>query len=176
MPRVRADARKEHDVDSMNNWALKFLRWGMGLTVLGLVTGYFPLGHYLMMGAIPSCPSAPIHGHTILLSFVGMTLFGLAYRALPAWMHGEPPLRLIALHFWLTAIGVIGVCINGTIGYEIIGTFRPDFYYVGAEAEAARNLWFALDGACLTIYGAGCIVFLYIVMKKTSYTAAAAMV
>jgi hypothetical protein len=159
----------------MANWALKFVRWGMGLSVLGLVTGYFPLGHYLMMGAIPSCPSAPIHGHTILLSFVGMTLFGLVYRALPSWMTGEPPIQLVRLHFWLTAVGVIGVCVNGTFGYLLIAMFRPDFYYAGA-APAARNLWFAIDGAFLTMYAAGCIVFLYIVVRKTSYTAAAATV
>jgi hypothetical protein len=33
----------------MDNWALKFIRWGMGLTVLGLITGYFPLGHYYIV-------------------------------------------------------------------------------------------------------------------------------
>ena len=32
-------------MDAMNNWALKFVRWGMGLSVVGLVTGYVPLGH-----------------------------------------------------------------------------------------------------------------------------------
>ena len=159
-------------MDSMNNWALKFIRWGMGLTVLGLVTGYVPLGHYLMLGAIPSCPSAPVHGHTVLLSFVGMTMFGLAYRALPSWMQGEPPIRLVAVHFWLTAVGVIGVCINGTIGYELLSLVRPDFYYNGAATQTVRNAWFAIDGVFLSIYGAGCIVFLYIVMKKTSYAAA----
>ncbi len=160
-------------MDSMNNWALKFVRWGMGLSVLGIVTGYFPLGHYLMKDALPSCPTAPVHGHTILLSFVGMTMFGLAYRALPAWMgKSDPPLRLIRLHFWLTVIGVLGVSVNGTIGYEILGAFQPDFYYIGAEAQSVRNLWFAIDGAFLTLYAAGCIVFVYIVMKKTAYVPA----
>src|ERR1700752_2568437 len=97
-------------MDAMNNWALKFVRWGMGLSVVGLVTGYLPLGHYLMMGAIPSCPAAPVHGHAILLIFVGMTIFGLAYRALPGWMGpGEPPVRLVRMHFWLAVIGVVGV-------------------------------------------------------------------
>jgi cbb3-type cytochrome oxidase subunit 1 len=159
----------------MDNWALKFVRWGMGLAVLGLVTGYVPLGHYLMMGAIPSCPAAPVHGHTILLSFVGMTMFGLAYRALPAWMpNGKPPLRLVGFHFWLTTIGVLGVCINGTIGYEVLGILvHPEFYYLGSQGQSVRNLWFAIDGVFLTSYAAGCVVFLYIVMTKTAYSSAA---
>jgi hypothetical protein len=164
-------------MDSMNNWALKFIRWGMGLTILGLVTGYFPLGHYLMKDALPSCPSAPVHGHTILLSFVGMTIFGLVYRALPAWMHdGAPPIALVRLHFWLAVIGVLGVSMNGTIGYEVLGAFQPDFYYAGAAAQNVRNLWFAIDGTFLTSYAAGCVVFLYIVVKKTTYAPAVSMV
>jgi hypothetical protein len=164
-------------MDSMNDWALRFIRWGMGLTMLGLVTGYFPLGHYLMKDALPSCPTAPVHGHTILLSFVGMTMFGLAYRALPAWMsETEPPLTLVRSHFWLTVVGVIGVCLNGTIGYELLGAFQPDFYYSGPAAQSVRNLWFAIDGAFLTMYAGGCLVFLYIVMGKTSYARAAATV
>lgn len=164
-------------MNSMNDWALKFIRWGMGLSVLGLITGYFPLGHYLMKDALPSCPTAPVHGHTILLSFVGMTMFGLAYRALPAWMHGiEPPLTLVRWHFWLTTVGVIGVCLNGTIGYEVLGVFRPDFYYAGADAQNIRNLWFGIDGAFLTLYAAGCSLFLYVVVTNTSYGRAAATV
>ncbi len=156
----------------MDNWALKFIRWGMGLAVLGLVTGYVPLGHYLMLGAIPSCPAAPVHGHTILLSFLGMTMFGLVYRALPAWMpNGDPPLRLVRLHFWLAAVGVMGVCVNGTIGYEVLSILvQPDFYYLGAEGENVRNVWFAIDGVFLTAYAAGCIIFLYIVMTRTAYS------
>ena len=159
-------------MDSMSNWALKFIRWGMGLAVVGLVAGYVPLGHYLMKDALPSCPAAPVHGHAILLSFVGMTMFGLAYRVLPAWMRdAEPPIGLVRLHFWLAVIGVIGVAANGTIGYEVLGAFQPDFYYLGPDAQNVRNLWFAIDGAFLTLYAAGCLIFLHIVMNKTAYVA-----
>jgi hypothetical protein len=156
---------------SLNDWALRFVRWGMGLAVLGLVTGYVPLAHYLMLGAIPSCPSAPIHGHTILLSFVGMTMFGLTYRALPAWMAAkELPMGPVRAHFWLAVIGVIGSCVNGTIGYEVLGHLvQPNFYYLGAEGAATRNLWFSIDGAFLTLYGIGCVIFLRTLMTQTAY-------
>jgi cbb3-type cytochrome oxidase subunit 1 len=160
-------------MDSMHNWALKFIRWGMGLTILGLITGYFPLVHYLMDDAIPSCPSAPIHGHVILLGFVGMTMFGLAYGALPAWMGGAtPPLGLIRAHFWLSVAGIIGVLINGEVVYEILRHVQPGFYYIEADGQTVRNLWFAIDGAFLTIYGLGCVIFARIVMTRTSYTRA----
>lgn len=164
-------------MDSMNHLALKFVRWGMGLTMLGLITGYIPLGHYLMKDALPSCPTAPVHGHTILLSFVGMTMFGLTYRALPVWMGGsEPPLGLVRTHFWLTVVGIIGVCANGTVGYEVLGLLgQPAFYYNGDQGQAVRNLWFIIDGAFLSLYAAGCTIFVYIVLKKTAYPTTAAL-
>jgi len=154
---------------NINDWALRFIRWGMGLAIVGLITGYFPLGHYLMMGAIPSCPAAPVHGHTILLSFLGMTMFGLVYRAMPQWMNGAaPPLGLIRAHFWLAVIGIIGVCVNGTIGYELLNFMqKPGFYYGGASRTG--DLWYSIDGVFLTIYGAGCVIFFSVLMKKTRY-------
>lgn len=155
---------------SASDWGLKFVRWGSGLGVAGLITGYLPLGHYLMKDSMPSCPAAPVHGHTILLSFVGMTLFGVVYLAMSRWRDNAPPLALIRLHFWLAVIGTIGVCLNGTIGYEVLGTFlQPDFYYLGPAGQATRNLWFAVDGVFLTIYGAGSAIFLNVLMKHTSY-------
>lgn len=156
-------------MNTMSDWALKFLRWGMGLGIVGLITGYLPLGHYLMKDSLPSCPAAPVHGHTILLSFVGMTIFGLVYRALPEWMSSNaPPLGLIRAHFWLAVIGTIGVIVNGTIGYEILNMgFKSGFYYSGPEGQAIRNLWFGIDGAFLTVYGVGCAILLYILLTKT---------
>jgi uncharacterized membrane protein YgdD (TMEM256/DUF423 family) len=65
----------------MNAISLRFVRWGAALLVLGVVTGYGPLGHYLLGGAEVACPWAPIHGHVVLLGWVGFTLFGLVYRA-----------------------------------------------------------------------------------------------
>src|SRR5687767_13531544 len=157
---------------SIEDWSLKFVRWGMGLAVLGLVSGFIPLGHYLLDDAIPSCPSAPIHGHLILLSFVGMTMFGLTYRTLPAWMRGASlPLGLVRAHFWLSVTGLIGVCVNGTIVYEVLGHLvQPGFYYNGADGQMVRNIWFGLDGAFLTLYGAGCLIFLYILLGRTAYS------
>src|SRR6185503_12457827 len=157
--------------NSLNNWSLKFVRWGMGLSILGLIAGYLPLGHYLMKDSLPSCPAAPVHGHTILLSFVGMTLFGVAYLVLRQWSEGGPPLSWIRLHFWLVVVGTIGVVLNGTIGYEVLGMFLQDFYYAGAAGQKVRNVWFGIDGIFLTIYGAGSAVFLYVLMKYTRYDA-----
>jgi len=100
-----------------------------------------------------------------------MTLFGLVYGALPQWLGThKPPLALIRVHFWLVTIGTIGVCLNGTIGYEVLAMFvQPKFYYIGQSGQAVRNLWFALDGVFLTLYGVGSSIFLYVLVKHTAY-------
>jgi nitric oxide reductase large subunit len=157
-------------MESIRDWSLKFVRWGIGLSIVGAITGYIPLGHYLMDDAIPSCPSAPIHGHVALLGFVGMTVFGLVYAALPTWMHGAAlPLGLIRTHFWLSVVSIIGVLVNGELVYEVLRHTQPDFYYLAADGQAVRNIWFAIDGAFLTLYGIGCGIFATIVMSRTSY-------
>ena len=84
-------------------------------------------------------------------------------RLLPARLRGDVPVVPV-------------VRLSGTIGYEILGMLQPDFYYAGAAAQNVRNLWFAIDGAFLTLYAAGCLVFLYIVVGKTSYAQAVAAV
>lgn len=157
---------------TISDWGLKFVRWGSGLGIAGLITGYFPLAHYLMKDSIPSCPAAPIHGHTILLSFVGMTIFGLVYLAMPQWSGGrQPSLGMVRTHFWLAVIGVAGECLNGTIGYEILGLFvQRHFYYNGPQGQFVRNIWFGLDGVFLSIYGIGSCIFLMVLLKNTTYT------
>ena len=157
-------------MESQHIWPLKFVRWGMGLAVVGLICGFLPLGHYLLDDAIPSCPSAPIHGHVILLSFVGMPMFGVLYQAMPAWGRGALPLSLVRLHFRLSVVAILGVVVNGTVVYDILGHLvQPGFYYNGPAGQTVRNIWFGIDGAFLTLYGAGCAVFLWILMQHTSY-------
>jgi len=34
------------------------------------------------------------------------------------------------------------------------------------------NLWLSIDGAFLTLYGLGCVIFLVVVVRSTSYAEA----
>jgi len=152
----------------MNEYPLKFIRYGLGLSLLGLLVGYFPLAHYMMSDSTPSCPTAPIHGHLILLSLIGMSLFGLLYKALPDWIEDgqEPPVQLIKIHFWLSVIAVIGVLLNGALGYELLNHyFQKGFYYLEEEGQFVRNIWFSIDGLFLSIYGVGVAILLTIFVK-----------
>ena len=152
----------------MENIGLRFVRWGAALLILGLLTGYGPLGHYLTGGVAHACPWAPVHGHVTTLGWMGMTLFGLVYRAVPSWANGAAPaLRLAQAHFIVCVIAVLGVFANGIIGYRILDALVEDFYY--RPVTSTLNLWLSIDGLFLSLYGVGCLLFLTALLRSTRY-------
>ena len=152
----------------MENLSLRFIRWSAGLLVLGLLTGYGPLGHYLHGGVEVACPWAPVHGHVALLGWIGMTIFGLVYQALPRWANGRSPaLGLAKAHFYLCVAAVLGVFVNGIVGYRLLDLISPSFYYI--PNQSVLNLWLSIDGLFLSLYALGCALFLVVIMRSTSY-------
>ncbi len=152
----------------MENVGFRFVRWGAGLLVLGLLTGYGPLGHYLTGGVEHACPWAPVHGHVATLGWMGMTLFGLVYRAVPSWSNGAAPdHRLARAHFVVCVVAVIGIFLNGIVGYRILDALVEDFYY--RPVTPTLNLWLTIDGLFLSLYGVGCLLFLTTLMRSTQY-------
>ncbi len=81
------------------------------------------------MGASGNHELAPVHAHINLLGFTLMTVFGLAYRGIPALAEGLLP----RLHFWLHQMGSLGLLIglflmmSGSVPAERIGPFFPIF-------------------------------------------------
>jgi hypothetical protein len=99
---------------------------------------------------------------------MGMTLFGLVYRAVPSWANGAPPaLRLAHTHFVVCVIAVLGVFANGIIGYRILDALVDGFYY--RPVTSMLNLWLSIDGIFLSLYGAGCLLFLSALLRSTRY-------
>jgi nitric oxide reductase large subunit len=163
------------EMETMDNLALRFIRWSAGLLMLGLVTGYGPLAHYLHGGVAVACPWAPIHGHVALLGWLGMAVFGLVYKVLPSWANGAPAsLGLARAHFYACVVGVLGVLVNGIVGYRILDFFSDGFYY--EPQKAVLNLWLSIDGMFLSLYGMGCGLFLVVVLGSTRYAPRAAAV
>lgn len=77
-------------------------------SVIYLVIGMF-LGVYMFAGGAFS-NSIWIHAHLLLLGFVGMMIFGVAYHALPRFV-GAPlhSNRVAEVHLVLANVGLIGL-------------------------------------------------------------------
>jgi cbb3-type cytochrome oxidase subunit 1 len=150
----------------MERVSLRFVRWGAGLLVIGLLTGYLPLGHYLMGGVKVPCPASPVHAHVAVLGWIAFTLFGLVYRALPDWGSLRPSsVKLATVHLWLSLVAVLGVWINGTMGYRLIDAMSPRFYY--KPDQAMLRLWLEIDGGFLTLFAVGCCLFIWVLYGVT---------
>jgi len=72
--------------------------------VVGILFGIY-------MGGSGDGILAPVHAHINLLGFTLMTVFGIAYRVMPAHVEGMPP----KLHFWLHQAGSPGLLIGLTL-------------------------------------------------------------
>lgn len=150
----------------MKRISFRFVKWGTALLFLGLWTGYGPFHHYLHGGAEVACPWAPVHGHVVLLGWVGMTIFGLVYRALPGWGTPSPAaLKLAAVHLWLSVVSVLGVFVNGIFGYRFLDHLSPGFYYEPDMSTLGK--WLSIDVLFLTLFGVGCLLFFWVIFFST---------
>lgn len=101
------------------NISRNFMVIGSLYLLVGIGLGSF-------MGGSGDHTLAPVHAHINLLGFTLMTVFGIAYRLIPALAGGI----LAMLHFWLHQIGVLVLLVglfllmSGMVG-EGIGIIFP---------------------------------------------------
>ena len=97
-----------------------FLVTGALYLVVGILFGAY-------MGGSGDRTMVPVHAHINLLGFTLMTIFGIAYRVMPALAEGLLP----KLHFWLHQVGSLGLLlglflmITGTVAEATIGPVFP---------------------------------------------------
>lgn len=82
-----------------------------GFLVIGSLYLLVGIGMGMHMGASGDHTLAPVHAHINLLGFALMSIFGLAYRAIPGLAEGWMP----KAHFWLHQIGAIILLIGLTL-------------------------------------------------------------
>lgn len=138
----------------IDQWVTRFLRWSMIFMLIGLASGFGPVGHYMLHGDTRQCSWAPVHGHLLLLGWLGMTAFALTYRALGARNGDRLRERHIRRHFQLCVTGVLGVLIHGVVGAVVLSALGERL-----DTMTANRLWYGIDGLFLTVYAIGCLYF-----------------
>ncbi|MBE0554335.1 MAG: hypothetical protein IH625_11645 [Rhodobacteraceae bacterium] len=79
-----------------------------GFLVTGSLYLLVGIGFGMHMGASGDHSMAPVHAHINLLGFTLMTVFGLAYRLIPALTDGW----MGKAHFWLHQIGALALLVG----------------------------------------------------------------
>jgi hypothetical protein len=146
----------------------KYVRWGLGLFVFGLVIGYGPWLHY-MHGALEEVHEAFLKNVTLWfgcpwtlpvyvtqLGGLGMVVIGLCYLvfARDGAMSSVTPGERAAPAF--CAIGVLAEFAFGFPLYFAVNAVWPNFYYT--PIASGKWTWLGMQGVCIAIYVVGAML------------------
>jgi len=156
----------------------KFVRWGLGLFVFGLVAGYGPWLHY-MHGALEDVQEAFLKNVTLWfgcpwtlpvyvtqLGGLGMVVFGVCYLvfardgAMSSVTSGQRAAPA------LCAIGIIAEFVFGFPLYFAVNAVWPSFYF--APVTAGKWTWLGTQGVCIAVYVVGAM-FAYGGIKRAAH-------
>src|SRR5277367_4169478 len=156
----------------------KFIRWGLGLFIFGLVIGYGPWAHYVH-GALAEVHEAFLKNVTLWfgcpwtlptyvtqLCGLSMMVIGLCYLAFArdGAMGSLGGAERMAPT--LCATGIIAEFLLGYPGYFVVDAVWPDFYYT--PIQAGKWTWLGIQGACIAIYVVG-VMCSYGGIKRASH-------
>jgi len=143
----------------------KYVRWGLGLFIFGLVTGYGPWLHY-MHGALEEVHEAFLKNVTLWfgcpwtlpvyvtqLGGIGMVMIGLCYLTFARDGAMESVSGSERAGPALCATGVVTEFIFGFPLYFAVNAVWPNFYYT--PIAAGKWTWLGMQGVCIAIYVAG---------------------
>lgn len=149
----------------------QFIRWGLGLFITGFLTGFIPIGHY-MIGAIAGdvgpdflrnitlwwgCP-AVLAELTLKTGGLGMIAIGFCYQAIVRQCASLELSSHERVAPTLCSFGLIATLVTASAGYVICNYFWPNFYY--HAIPAGKNLWLAAQGLSIAVYVIGvCYAF-----------------
>src|SRR6516165_8843038 len=156
----------------------KLVRWGLGLFVFGLVTGYGPWLHY-MHGALEEVHEAFLKNVTLWfgcpwtlpvyvtqLGGLGMVVIGLCYLVFAR--DGAMASATLAERTApaLCATGIVSEFVFGFPLYFAVNAVWPNFYYT--PINAGKWTWLGTQGVCILIYVIG-VMCAYDGIKRASH-------
>jgi uncharacterized membrane protein YoaK (UPF0700 family) len=144
----------------------KFIRWGLGLFVLGFALGFIPILHYIH-GAVAGdvgpaflknmtlwwgCP-AVLMEYTLKTGGLGMVAIGLCYLVLPRAGAAAPVSGGERMAPVLCFVGLLGATVYMAVGYVVCNLIWPNFYF--QPVETGKDVWLAgqLIGIAIYFYG-----------------------
>ena len=144
----------------------KFVHWGLGLFILGFLTGFVPILHYIAGaqagGVGPNflksvtlwwgCP-AILAELTLKTGSLGMIAIGLCYLAASRQGASSAVSGNERTAVTLCAYGLIAELMVAAVGYVVCNLIWPNFYF--AAVPAGKNTWLAVQGLGILVYFVG---------------------
>jgi hypothetical protein len=145
----------------------RFIKWGLGLFIFGLLLSFGPIGHYVI-GANHPTGDAFLHNISlwfacpwtmavavIQLGGLGMVALGLT-RLQTARLSANPKSSDNSAALLLCIAGLIGIFAVGYAGYFVFDSIWPSFYYM--PIAEGKNAWLLSQALSVALYLAGVIM------------------
>jgi uncharacterized membrane protein len=162
-------AKKDLAINEVTLLAAAFIRWGLGLFILGLIMGYAPLVHFLQR-AVADPAGPPLENLTLWLDCpyavqigaLGMIAIGAVFGLFPADELETETRDYTAL--WLCVCGLIAIAIAGSAGY-----FVSNAIWRLSDTQAAREtVWLYALSVSAAVYMTG-IALAYVSIVQITY-------
>ena len=158
-------AKRTAIVDETTILGVRFIRWGLGLFIFGLIFGFGLLGYYFH-GTIESamlegngaqlwlnCPWT-FGTYFVQVGGLGMVAIGTVYWLLPGDKLETESVDYTAL--WLCIAGLISTFLASYVGYFAVNSIWPSFFY--KPITQGMNAWIALQAVSVALYLFGVIL------------------
>lgn len=145
----------------------KYIRWGFGLFVFGLVFGFVPIAHY-MHGSFEVVHEEFLRNVTLWwgcaftlavyvaqLGSLAMIVIGLCYVVLARDGSMTSVTSAERMAPALCAVGILAEALAGVAGYYAVAAVWPNFYYT--PITNGKVTWLALQAVCISIYVLGVV-------------------
>jgi hypothetical protein len=144
----------------------KFIHWGLSLFILGFLTGYVPILHYIFGGQAGDvgplflqkmtlwwgCPGV-LAELTLKTGSLGMIAIGLCYLAADRQGASQSISINERIAPMLCAYGLIAELVAAGAGYVICVYIWGNFYFT--PIETGKNVWLIGQGLSIAVYVVG---------------------
>ncbi len=166
-------AERSLTVDETTILGVRFIRWGLGLFIFGLIFGFGLLGYYFhgtIESTIPPENMArwlnypwTLATYILQVGAIGMVAIGAVYWLLPGDKLETESLDYTAL--WLCVIGLIATFLTSYVGYFIVNAIWPSFFY--EPVADGMNAWIIAQSVSVALYLFG-VVLAYVSIRHVT--------
>jgi hypothetical protein len=166
-------AKRSVTVDDTTILGVRFVRWGLGLFIFGLIFGFGLLGYYFH-GAVKSTMFAEsgaqwlnypwtLATYVLQVGGLGMVAIGAVYWLLPGDKLETETVDYTAL--WLCIVGLIATFLTSYVGYFVANAIWPSFFY--KPIPQGLNAWIGFQAASVVLYLFGVVLACFSIRHVT---------
>jgi hypothetical protein len=167
-------AKKSVTIDDTTILGVRFVRWGLGFFIFGLIFGFGLLGYYFH-GTIESAMlkeggaqwlNYPWTFGTYVLQVggLGMVAIGAVYWLLPGDKLETESMDHTAL--WLCIAGLVATFLTSYVGYFVANAIWPSFFY--ESLTQGMNAWIMSQAVSVALYLFGVVLAFFSIRHVTN--------